>query len=233
MPLFKGIGVLRSDNCAEVTGSLANITGLPAVRIQMMFSHLMPLRVDNMGIFRIALAIIEYLPLFANDNCQYDGAYTGSPPIWAHCRVLSARVAGGGAHARVQLVILPMTSLLAGRLIKIYTPVKQAVDLVKKCGCRLRSSDIPPAPQELTSTYHHFKIGASNGMLTIYAAEWDRSEKEENKKLATMRKQRMCNQPEHIRCIDCCAGRDKCPAACRATTRRRENDMERIDQQQH
>ena len=73
------------------------------------------------------------------------------------------------------------------------------------------------------------KIGASNGMLAIYSAEWEPSEKEENKKLATMRRQRMCNQPEqHRKCIDCCAGRDKCPAACRATTRRRENDMEEM-----
>ena len=232
-PLFKGIAVLRSDNCGEVAGNLASLTGLPVIRIHSMFRHLMPLRVDNMGLFRLAFAIIEYLPVFAADENKYEGVYTGTTPLWAHCRILSARVSDGGTGATTQLVLLPMTSLLAGRFLKIYVPVKRAVELVKKCGCHPRSSDTPPAPQELTSTYHHVRIGAENGMLTMYAVEWDRSEKEENKKLATMRRQRMCNQPEHIKCIDCCAGRDKCPAACRATTRRRENDMERNDQQQH
>lgn len=232
-PLFKGIGILRSDNCAELVGRLVSLTGLPTIRIQAMLSHLMPLRIDNMALFRLSLAIVEYLPLFDKDDNSYDGAYRGNPPVWTHVRVLSARALNGGVSRTVQLVLLPMTSVLAGRLITMRISVKQALELVKKCGCHRRGSDIPPAPQELTSTYHYMKIGASNGMLAIYSAEWEPSEKEENKKLATMRRQRMCNQPEHIKCIDCCAGRDKCPAACRATTRRRENDMERNDQQQH
>lgn len=103
-PLFKGIAVLRSDNCGEVAGSLANLTGLPAIRIHSMFRHLMPLRVDNMGLFRLSLAIIEYLPLFDADENKYEGVYTGTPPLWAHCRVLSARVAAGGTGTSTQLV---------------------------------------------------------------------------------------------------------------------------------
>ena len=105
-PLFKGIGILRSDNCAELVGRLVSLTGLPTIRIQAMLSHLMPLRIDNMALFRLSLAIVEYLPLFDKDDNSYDGAYRGNPPVWTHVRVLSARALNGGVSRTVQLVLL-------------------------------------------------------------------------------------------------------------------------------
>lgn len=213
---------LTDDNCQPFAEKVAEICGLSVVRIHAMLHNLMPLHLDNMGLFRMALAVIEYLPLFEKDNLRIEGKYTGVPSLWVHCRMLSARPSLAARKPETQVVALALTSILAGRILVFRMNFDTTIGVLKRCGVHKHEKGVGlPLPQELTGTYHFIKFGTDDNALCMPVMfDWHSSESKANRELRMMRKLRNCPQPAHITCVDCCAGRDVCPAACRAVTKR-------------
>ena len=221
--------VLTTQNCEEFCVYMRDVCKIPYVTTKAMLQNLLPLKVDTLDMFRLALAIIGYLPEFQGEMTVAE-LREDLPNIWVHVRILDVDVREETpGRFSAYLEIMPLTSQLAGRLIKFRVPYTQLKHVFKAIGLRNRIKETEVLiPRELCSMYAHVHLGDSDraafGILGWSATP---SEKKRNKELMTLRKKKDCGRPG-TQCVDCPLGKDKCALACRKRSLVIEQEAEQV-----
>lgn len=185
-----------------------------------MLSALLPLKITAFNVFRLALAIMHYLPKFQGRDVTLQDLQEDFPNLWVHVRItdVDVREESPGRYA-AYLEVLCMTTQLAGRLLTFRVPYPQLKKVFCAVGLRQRVKEQETvAPRELCSVYAHIHLGdTGSSAFSILGWSATASEKKKNKELSTLRKRKDCSYANR-QCVDCSLGKDRCALACRKTS---------------
>ena len=218
-PIMGERASLTTQNCEAFCVYMRDTCKVPYVTTKAMLQNLLPLRVDALGMFRLSLAIIGYLPEFKHEMTLAD-LQEDFPNVWAHVRILDVDVREETpGHFSAYLEVLFLTSQLAGRLLKFRVPYTQLRYVFKSIGLRNRIKESEVLiPRELCSMYAHIHLGDTDrAAFSILGWTATASEKKRNKNLMLLRKKKDCDRVG-TQCVDCPLGKDRCALACRKRT---------------
>ena len=219
-PCVEGLTALTTNNCEDFCLFLRDKCGVPYMTSKVMLSNLLPLKINAFNMFRLALAIMHYLPNFEGRDVSLKDLQEDLPNLWVHVRITDVDVREEApGHFYAYLEVLCMTSLLAGRLMNFRVPYYQLKKVFCALGLRTRVKESETViPRELCSMYGHIHLGDTvNQARTILAWSATASEKKKNKELVQLRKRKDCSFPDIV-CTDCKMGKDRCALACRKVT---------------
>lgn len=217
---------LTSDNCLAFVDYLARVCDISYERALTMLGHFMPLKLDGLGVLRLALAIIHYLPIFDKDDIVREHRYDGVPKLWAHCKIMNTFPYTGKDSVRVRVVYLLMTSVLAGEYRLEDVSFEGSLRILRHIGMgKPRYCKEPLLPQELTGAYTYVLFGNKpNAACVPLVHEATSSEKKANKKLLRARLTVDCPRKPEGGCAQCLIGKDQCGIACRMFTKDQKHD---------
>lgn len=218
--------MLTGDNCLSFVEYLARVCDISYERALAMLGHFMPLKLDGIGVLRLALAILHYLPVFEKDDVVLEQRYDGVPKLWAHCKIINTFPYMGQNKVRVRIVYLLMTSVLAGEYRLEDVSFDESVRILRHIGMgKPKYCKEPLLPQELTGAYSYILFGNKpNAACVPLVHEVTSSEKKANKKLLRARLTVDCPKKPEGGCSQCLIGRDQCGIACRMFTKEQKDD---------
>lgn len=208
---------LNVGNVEEFCVFLRDKCHIPYAATKAMLSRLLPLKVTSFNMFRLALAVINYLPRFETRDVTLDDLKEDFPNLWVHVRVTDVDVreeSPGRFYAYLE--VLCMTTTLAGRLLSFRVPYTQLKRIFCALGLRSRvkEQEVVP-PRELCSMYAHLHLGdTKTEAFNILGWTATGSEKKRNRELMLLRKRKDCSHAD-VQCVDCPLGKDQCALACR------------------
>lgn len=182
-----------------------------------MLSHLLPMKINPFNMFRLALAIMHYLPKFSTRDITLEDLREDFPNLWVHVRVTDVDVREESPGRFVAyLKVLCYTTQLAGRLLTFRVPYTQMKRVFSAVGLRARVKETEVvSPRELCSVYAYIHLGdTQTESFTILGWAATGSEKKKNKELALLRKRKDCSHTD-VTCVECPLGKDVCALACR------------------
>ena len=182
-----------------------------------MLSHLLPLKITAFNVFRLSLAIMNYLPKFEGRDVSLRDLQEDLPNLWVHVRITDVDVREETpGRFFVYLEVLCMTTQLAGRLLKFRVPYTQLKKVFCAIGLRTKIKESETVvPRELCSVYAHIHLGdTGTDAFAILGWSSTASEKKKNKELTMLRKRKDCSYA-NVQCVDCPLGKDRCALACR------------------
>ena len=214
---MQGKQALTTTNCEEFCLFLRDKCHIPYAATSSMLSHLLPLTVDAFNMFRLALAVINYLPKFETREVTLDDLREDMPNTWVHVRIIDADVREETpGRVIAYLKVLCYTTQLAGRILTFRVPCTQMKRIFCALGLRTRIKENEVvSPRELCSMYAHIHLGdTETAAFTIIGWAATGSEKKKNKELALLRKKKDCSHVD-VTCVECPLGKDACALACR------------------
>lgn len=186
----------------------------------------MPIALDGLGLVRLAVGIIEVLPLYKklSNNFKVFPSYDGTPSVQAHCKILhSFAYKAPEGKIRVAMIILVMTSHKAGQTVTYDVSYQKALKLMSDVRIERRKNKVqhPPNPTELTGIYCTVLFGNQNNCVDVpLSFMTSTDENKHNKALMFKRVNRKCDKA--LSCSVCSYGTDKCAIACRYKTKQQE-----------
>lgn len=218
IPLLPKDGVLDCFNSSALCSFIVEEYNVTPVLASDMLNSLQDIRGTPLGAFRIALAILEYLPLFNKEDTTLKGSYKGSPPCWFHARIVTVMVKNTPKGCVVTIKYLMYTSVLAGNYISMSYNLEGISRLFKSmCLVKPRYKG-KIYPQELFNMYLTLLIGETNSAVLVPTKyKVSSCEGKHNAMLAKARSNKSCGSTR--RCAICPKGLDQCPMACRRVTK--------------
>lgn len=219
-PWMIGKRSLNSDNVEEFCLFLRDKCHIPYAATKAMLSKLLPLKVTSFNMFRLALAVMNYLPRFETRDVTLEDLEEDLPNMWVHVRITDVDVreeSPGRFYAYLEA--LCMTTVLAGRLLSFRVPYPQLKRIFCALGLRSRvkEQEVVP-PRELCSMYAYLHLGdTQTEAFNILGWTASGSEKKKNRELVLLRKRKDCSHVETT-CVECPLGKDQCAIACRKTS---------------
>ena len=219
-PVMQDIKTLRENNCEGFCSYLQVVANVPYPVAKAMLSHFMPMQINAFNMFRLALAIMYYLPEVSKTDTSLQDLQKTLPQGWAHVRVTDVNVrenSPGRFYAYVE--VLFMDTVAAGRLQEFSMPCTWMRGIFKSIGLRnrIRETDVVN-PRELVGMYASVHV-VENDKRYIDIDGWtvNDSERKRNRDLSRLRKKKECSFVD-TECVNCMLGKDKCALACRKKT---------------
>lgn len=214
---MQGKKALTTDNSADFCLFLRDKCHIPYAATSAMLENFIPLKITAFNMFRLALAIINYLPRFETRDVTLDDLREDLPNTWVHTRIIDVDVREETPGRFIAyLKVLCYTTILAGRILTFRVPCTQMKYVFRALGLRNRiKEEEVVSPRELCSMYAHIHLGETQKeSFTVIGWKATGSEKKKNKELSMLRKRKDCSHVD-VTCVECPLGKDVCALACR------------------